>query len=528
MSSALNPQNGIVTSPHAQASQVGCKILEAGGTAVEAAVAIAATLAVVYPHMTGLGGDSFWLIRSPEGKLFGIDACGAAAQNISLETYQRAGLKTIPFRGPLAAITVAGTVSGWQKVLAETETHLPLSDLLEPAIALAENGVVITKSGANVAALKDAELRANPTYSEIFRPHNRPLKEHDRLHQPALAQTLKRLVKQGLEDFYTGDLAADIISDLSAVGSPITAEDLSTHSALKTHPLEQDIFSAKVYNLPPPTQGLSSLLILALFEKLNVQQGETYAHIHGLVEATKQAFKLARSIELGDPALMQRSAESVLADDALKAQLAAEIAMQGAQPWPDPTQAGDTTWFGAMDRQGWVVSAIQSTYFEFGSGVVLPKTGLTWQNRGASFRLAASGWNALQPGRKPFHTLNPALAVFPDGRTLAYGTMGGEGQPQTQAAIFTRYARFGMDLQTAVSAPRWLLGRTWGEQSTSLKLESRFDPTLIAALQAAGHKVETVSDYSEIMGHAGALVSHLGSGFEGTSDPRSDGEAIGW
>jgi gamma-glutamyltranspeptidase/glutathione hydrolase len=174
---------------------------------------------------------------------------------------------------------------------------------------------------------------------------------------------------------------------------------------------------------------------------------------------------------------------------------------------------------------------IQSTYFEFGSGLVLPKTGITWQNRGASFRLAEKGWNALKPGRKPFHTLNPALAHFEDGRVMAYGTMGGEGQPQTQAAVFSRYGWQGTDLARAIAEPRWLLGRTWGEDSTSLKIEEGFDEALYASLGAAGHVVERVSANNAMMGHAGAIVMGRDrSGkdwFEGASDPRCDGRAAG-
>ena len=336
------------------------------------------------------------------------------------------------------------------------------------------------------------------------------------------------MAQNGLQDFYTGEIANDILEDLAAAGSPITQSDLASHQAFKTTPLSSRAFSSALYNFPPPTQGLSSLLILALYEKLGMETGEGFEHVHGLVEATKQAFALARKIELGDPALMQRAAQDVLDDDALLDSLARDIDTASAKPWPEPTEPGDTTWFGAMDKEGWVVSAIQSTYFEFGSGITLPKTGITWQNRGASFRLAENGWNALRPGRKPFHTLNPAMALFDDGRVMAYGTMGGEGQPQSQAAIFTRYAKYGMGLQDSVSAPRWLLGRTWGETSTSLKLENRFKPDLIEALKDAGHDVEILSEFSETMGHAGALVRHPNGAFEGASDPRSDGEACGW
>jgi gamma-glutamyltranspeptidase/glutathione hydrolase len=225
---------------------------------------------------------------------------------------------------------------------------------------------------------------------------------------------------------------------------------------------------------------------------------------------------------------MALDAQTLLDDASTLDAMVARVAPHRAAPWPHVPAFGDTTWFGAADARGQVVSCIQSTYFEFGSGLVLPSSGITWQNRGSSFRLAADGWNALRPGRKPFHTLNPALARFEDGRLMAYGTMGGEGQPQTQAAVFTRYARYGVPLQQAVSRPRWLLGRTWGEDSTSLKIESDFDAAVLEALSNAGHVVETVVPLSSTMGHAGALVRHLDGLLEGATDPRSDGAVAAW
>jgi len=177
------------------------------------------------------------------------------------------------------------------------------------------------------------------------------------------------------------------------------------------------------------------------------------------------------------------------------------------------------------------VSFIQSVYWEFGSGVVLPTSGITWQNRGTSFSLDGRHRNALEPLRRPFHTIQPALALLDDGRVMPFGTMGGEGQPQTMGAVFTRYALFGQDLAQAIAAPRWLLGRTWGSTATNLRMERRFDPALVAHMRAAGHDVELIGDFDEVMGHAGALVLHragAGAGFiEGASDPRSDGSAAG-
>lgn len=522
----VSGRNGIVTAPHRLAAEAGLSVLQDGGNAVEATVAVAGCLAVVYPHMTGIGGDGFWVIHEPDGVVHGIHGCGGAAGAVSLEMY--AGLEAVPFRGPLAANTVAGTISGWAAALASGGGSLPLERLLRDAIAHAEAGVAVTAGQAAIAEAKGPELRVQPgSYAAIFEPDGRPLRRDDVLRQPALAETLRRLCDEGLESFYTGALAADIAADLAALGSPVSAADLSAHVATRPQPLTMRLKDARLWNSAPPTQGFGSLMILGLFDRLEAEVADGFAHVHGLVEATKQAF-LLRDRHVGDPAFTAFDFQGLLDDAAALDALAAKIDPAHALPWPQPPQWGDTCWFGAADGEGRVVSAIQSTYFEFGSGLVLPKTGITWQNRGSSFRLAESGWNALKPYRKPFHTLNPALARFDDGRVMAYGTMGGEGQPQTQAALFSRYARFGVDLQEAIRAPRWLLGRTWGDQSTTLKLEDGFAPELYAALEAAGHAVERVGPLTATMGHAGAIVLHPDGRLDGATDPRSDGGVAAW
>lgn len=522
----VSGRKGIVTAPHRLAAEAGLSVLQDGGNAVEATVAVAACLAVVYPHMTGIGGDGFWVIHEPDGAVHGIHGCGGAAGAISLAMY--AGLEAVPFRGPLAANTVAGTISGWAAALAGAGGSLPLDRLLRDAIAYAEAGVAVTAGQAAIAEAKGPELRVQPgSYAAIFEPEGRPLRRDDVLRQPALAETLRRLCDEGLESFYTGALAADIAADLVALGSPVSAADLAAHVATRPEPLTVRFKDARLWNSAPPTQGFASLVILALFDRLEADVADGFAHVHGLVEATKQAF-LLRDRHVGDPAFAAFDFQGLLDDAAALDALAAKIDPACALPWPQPPQWGDTCWFGAADGEGRVASAIQSTYFEFGSGLVLPKTGITWQNRGSSFRLAESGWNALKPYRKPFHTLNPALAKFDDGRVMAYGTMGGEGQPQTQAALFSRYARFGTDLQEAISAPRWLLGRTWGDQSTTLKLEDGFSPELYAALEAAGHAVERVGPLTATMGHAGAIVRHPDGRLDGATDPRSDGGVAAW
>jgi gamma-glutamyltranspeptidase/glutathione hydrolase len=210
------------------------------------------------------------------------------------------------------------------------------------------------------------------------------------------------------------------------------------------------------------------------------------------------------------------------------AELAARIDRERAAPWGSAKGPADTVWLGVIDGDGRAVSFIQSLYHEFGSGVVLKSTGICWQNRGCSFSLDEQALNALKPRRKPFHTLNPALAVLSDGRTMVYGNMGGDGQPQTQSAVFTRTLVHGMTPQAAISAPRWLLGRTWGQTTDTLKLEARFAPEVVDGLRRRGHEVEVLDAYDETMGHAGCVIRHPGGAFEGGADPRSDGSVAAY
>lgn len=522
-------RRGMVTSPHHLASETGVRVLREGGNAIEAAVAMAASLAVVYPHMTSIGGDGFWLIAPSGRKPIAVDACGGAARAASAQMYASHGHATIPQRGPLAANTVAGTLSGWAEALAisaELGGRLPLSRLVEDAVWSGENGFAVTASQQELTATKLAELKDAPNFTATFLPAGRLPREGEVMKLPALARTLRRIAAKGPMDFYTGELSLEIAADLARCKSPVAADDLAAHRPQRRVPLSVGVKGAELFNFPPPTQGLSSLMILALFERLGVTDGEGFDFVHGLVEAAKQAF-IIRDRIIGDPASMIEQAEDFLVPAALDA-LAARIDRRRALPWPHMGKPGDTIWLGAIDANGLCVSFIQSIYFEFGSGCVLENSGIVWQNRGASFALSGDGPRVIGAGRKPFHTLNPAMALFADGRRMVYGTMGGEGQPQTQSAIFARYAMFAQGLQAAVTAPRWLLGKTWGEDTTTLKLESRFDPALVAKLREAGHTIEMLGPFTSTMGHAGAIVQHAGGVFEGATDPRSDGAVAGF
>lgn len=524
----------MVVAPHHLAAEAGLSVLRDGGNAVEAMVAAASTIAVVYPHMNGLGGDNFWLISRGGKPPVAIDACGAAAGLASVQFYDERGCRTaLPSRGPLSALTMAGAVSGWQAALEVARSYggrLPLSRLLEEAVQYARNGFPASGTQAKNNVGKRAELETVPGFAAKFMPTGAPPVVGSLFRNAELAAALERLAAAGLDDFYRGDLARSMAAELEAAGSPLRLSDFERHRALFVEPLMVALSKGTAYGMPPPTQGLASMMILGLFDRIKPAQADGFAYVHALVEATKQAF-MVRDRYVTDPAFMTVDRRAFLTAADLNTRAAA-IDLKQAMAWPHVAKKGDTVWLGAIDKDGTAVSFIQSIYWEFGSGVVLQSTGIVWQNRGTSFGLDTKHANALLPHRRPFHTIQPAMALFADGRVMPYGTMGGEGQPQTQAAVYTRYADYGQELQAAVTAPRWLLGRTWGSETTNLRIENRFPPEVVSALKDAGHDVEVVGPFEEAMGHAGALVAHTSGAkadtIEGASDPRSDGRAAGY
>jgi len=531
---AAGYRRGVVCAPHGAAVDDGRAILAEGGNAIEAMLAMAASIAAVYPQMNHIGGDGFWLIREPSGRVRALMGAGRAGARATPRLYRDAGFDEIPARGPLAALTVPGAVAAWQLAVEAAKAQvgkgiggkLPLDVLFAGAIKHAREGYAVTRSQRRLTVDKLAELKAAPGFLSAFLIDGKPPDAGAKLKQSAFAATLDQLAHAGLDDFYRGDIGREIAADLERIGSPVTRADLEQLRATVVEPLSVTTSAGTLYNTPPPTQGLASLIILALFERLHVNQAESFEHIHGLVEATKRAFRL-RDRVVTDPDKMAADLNPFLAPKFLDAE-AEKIGRKKAAKWPAPSGEGDTIWMGAADASGLVVSYIQSLYWEFGSGCVLPATGIVMQNRGASFSLDAKALNLLAPGRRPFHTLNPALAVLKDGRVIAYGTMGGDGQPQTQAAVFTRHVLFREPLDKALDAPRWLLGRTWGSAQTNLRLESRFDGNLVDRLMSAGHDVEVLDEpYSDTMGHAGAVVLHPDGTLEAGHDPRADGGAAG-
>jgi len=508
------------TAPHYKATQVGQQILDAGGTASEAMVAAAAMIAVQYPHMNSIGGDSFWLIAKKGQAPVAIDGCGAAAFNADVEKYRAQGSE-LPECGGESAITMAGTVAAWQKALELDSGDLSLMTLLEPAITAAKEGVEVTQSLVNASEKTYQRLGSLKAFAENFLKDGETLKVGDTVVNQALANTLTTLANNGLDDFYRGEIAQSAARELQQAGSPICLEDFHRHQAKVMAPLTVATSKGKLYNFGAPTQGVASLLILAIYDHLASQAQDEVDHIHLLVEATKQAF-IIRDKEVCDEEYLTQPLQEWLKESVI-ADCVNQVSMEQALPWPHQAKPGDTIWMGATDQYGTMVSFIQSIYWEFGSGVVLPETGILWNIRSKSFSLDEKHHNVLVAGKKPFHTLNPAYADLNDGRRMVYGTMGGEGQPQTQACLFSRYHYQGYSLSEAVALPRWLLGRTWGDPTNNLRLEESLYKQYGEQLKQRGHDVTYVADNNELMGHAGAIILDTQGQASATSDPRSDG-----
>lgn len=532
---------GMVTTPHYLATQTGLKVLQDGGNAVESAIAIASTIAVVYPHMNSIGGDNFWLLyNSKKKELIGINASGRSGEKATIDLYKSKGFNKIPTRGPLAANTVPGAISGWGKAyeysVSELGGTVDWSKLLEQSIYFAKKGFPVTPSqnywtkvNLDEHDLEFRKLQRFEEFAKIFLKNSEPFEAGDIMIQKDLGNTLEKIAEHGADYFYNSELTEKIVEDLQKAGGILTVNDFHQHTSEIVEPLSVSYRDTVAYNLPPNTQGMASLSILNILNHIDlskVQEGSAeYYHI--LVEAIKHAFK-DRDEHLTDPAFHQIPIDELLSKERGQ-QLAGKILQGSTQTLQPMDPKGDTVWFGVVDEEGNAVSCIQSIYHEFGSGFIPKGTGILLQNRGSFFSLDENHVNALEPRKRTFHTLNPAM-LFKDGKPLlVYGTMGGEGQPQTQVALVTRMIDYKMNPQEAIEAPRWLFGRTWGAATNTLKVESRIDESIRKKLAELGHEIEVLEDFTDTMGHAGAIYIEPNTNVKyGGQDPRGDGVALGY
>ncbi|MGB6017467.1 MAG: gamma-glutamyltransferase, partial [Nodosilinea sp.] len=505
------------------ASTAGLNVLSQGGNAVDAAIAVQAALAVVYPHMTGLGGDGFWLgYQAGAGQMYGLNGSGRAGSGCDRAVFARLGLEAIPQRGPQAAITVPGGVSSWAEAH-QRFGRLPWADLLEPAIALAEQGYPISHSQAHWTGENKGHLKAYGGANNPFLPDGKVPKAGAQVTNRPLGATLRRLATAGSQDFYQGEIAANLVAYLGSLGGLLSLDDFARHRATWVDPISTTYRGYQVYQLPPNTQGFTVLQMLNVLEGFDLHTigHGTADYYHLLVEATKLAFA-DRDRWLGDPDFSDIPLAELISKP-YGDRRRARLNMAVAQNYPALQVGGDTTYTAVVDGEGNAVSIIQSNYFDFGSAVVPPDLGFPVQNRGALFSLSPDHPNSLEPGKRPFHTLMPGLVLNSESRPyLVLGTMGGEGQPQTQLALLTRMLDFGFDPQTAIDLPRWVWGRTWGEATTQLAVESRISADVQQDLAGRGHQLTVAPAWADQMGHA-HVIQITAEGLRGGCDPRSDG-----
>ncbi len=517
---------GMVTSPHELATNAGLEVLKSGGNAIEAAIAIASCLSVTYPHFASFGGDAFMIISDRNGKVRTLSGIGQAPG--VLPQYSGA----IPVRGPGSMLTTAANVDTLGKAFDISKNELAgtksWAELLKPAIGFARNGFPVSPSERFWMDFRQKEMADLPALASNFMIDGKVPEVGQMFKQQQLADTLEMLAVRGYRDFYDGKLAERIAKGLKEAGSPLTAADLAKTQARIEPPLRVAYRGGVLLANQPPTQGITTLEIMGILDRFDLKKipegSADYYHV--VVEAVKRAF-IDRNQFVADPEFVNMPSAKLLSKANLD-QWAGSIKMDQAMPWPHVYKHGDTVYIGATDSQGNSVSMLETVYFDWGSGVMAGDTGILWHNRGASFSLKPGVPNVLEAGKRPFHTLNPGMYLKNDKPHILYGTQGADGQPQTLSAILTRMIDYGMDPLTALSRPRFLLGKTFSDTRDSLKLEKDAGDQVFQELARRGHEMSVIPAQSPLAGHPGAIVIDQKTGaFSGAHDPRSDGRALG-
>lgn len=504
---------GAISTSHHLATEAGAAVLEAGGNAIDAAIAAAATLCVVYPNNVALGGDLVAIVRSPDGQVRFLNATGTAPSGQSLEALRAQHGDALPLRG-VDTITVPGGIRGWE-ALHELGATREWADHLAPAIRHAEQGFPNSRSVARALIDAKGTLDKDPGARAIFYPNGEPLAEGETLTQPALAESLKQLAANGAAEFYEGELAQRWTTGLAKLGSKITGEDAAAYRPFWGEPIETEFNGLRVLTGPPNTSGFMLLRALneitaGIVDPLGVGAGE-------LSRAFYES-NLVRTASLSDPTFGGATGAELVAAKAPAGPLRGEA-----------KASGDTVGFSAISSDGWAVSFINSVFWDFGSYILEPDTGIIFQNRGTSFSLDPASPNAFEPGKRPRHTLMPVLVL--DGEEIAYvpATMGGAAQPQIHAQLLQRMVE-GADPSTATHAPRWMVDEVVGDSPVRVTIEEDVPLVARAAIEAAGFALNVVRPYDEDLGHSNVIrvdrSAGTATGYTAASDPRSDGSAI--
>ena len=507
MTAARAHSTGAIATSHYAATEAGARILDQGGTAVDAAIAAAAMLCVVYQNNVAVGGDLVALVRDPAGRTRFVNATGRAASAETLDDLRRRHGQAMPWRG-VDTITVPGGVRGWKALAAMGGTR-DWAQLLGPARDAAAHGHPVPRSVARAIVDEGRVLEAFSGWADIYLPAGVPLAEGQTLRLPALAETLDRLISGGPDAFYTGELAERWVTALRELGSRISVEDAAAFAPTIDDPIRRTLFGHDVLTSPPNTQGFALLRVLGEIEQLGLE--EPLGRDAGAVATLFRAANRVRAIGLADPV------RGVGADELI------------TMPDPGPTDAGAPNAMGdtvglVVVSDGWAVSLVQSVFESFGSGVLDPGTGILFQNRGTAFSLDPTAVGRFQPGLRPPHTLMPVLIERDRKLAAAVATMGGQAQAQIHTQLFLRLLE-GRTALEATSLPRWVVGRQdLPDTVDSVTIEADVDRAAADSLAASPLTPRTVHPRWELMGHSN-VVRVTDDGLDAASDPRSDGSA---
>lgn len=525
---------GAVASPQYLASQAGIGVLRAGGNAVDAAIATNAALAVVAAHSCGLGGDAFWLVWDGD-RVHALNGSGRSAAGATIEAARAAGHTEMPFRGPWS-VTLPGAIRSWGDAHARFG-RLPWPALLEPAIELA-SGFAATAEWCRVIERAAEVFGTDSDWARTYRPHGRPWRIGELVALPRLSATLRMLADEGPAAAYTGRLATRAAEYLESRGSPLRATDFAAHRSDWVEPIAIEYRGLTSVTHPPNSSGPTALHLLGLLERFEPPARHVFANGHGDARWVHLGLEAARLVmderfaTLTDARHMSAHTVAEMLAPANLDRLAADVDESRASAPARALDDGDTIFLATADGEGMLVSLIESNFNGFGSGLVDPETGISYQNRGRWFHLDPSHANALAPGKRTAHTLTPGM-LLRDGRPwIAHGSMGGEIQPIVYAQFVSAIVDGGLDIGTAVAGPRWISGLLPDGRATGeAVLESRFPDEVPAGLRERGHEVTLVDPFSSRMGHEQAIELIELDGqrtLAAASDPRSDGAALAW
>ncbi|MSU50015.1 MAG: gamma-glutamyltransferase [Opitutus sp.] len=521
--SVVMARQGIVATEQPLASQAGAAILAQGGSAIDAIVAANAVMGVVSPGMNGIGGDLFAIVyEAKSGRLFGLNASGWAPAGLTPELFKTKQIAAMPQRG-IHAVTVPGCVDGWEKLLTRFGRK-KFPEILAAAIAYAEEGFPVTDL---VVWGNSAALRADPNAAKTYLPGGRAPKVGEIFRNPDVAWSLRQIAAQGRDAFYRDEIARRIVATSQRLGGTMTTADLADYSAEWVEPISTTYRGWTVYEIPPNGQGIAALAMLNLMETFPLSE---YGHnstraLHAMIEAKKLAYAdLLRFV--ADPRFARVPVAGLLAKDYARERAAlidpgrAHDVVEAGKP---PAPGSDTTYLCAVDREGNMVSLIQSNYGGFGSDIVPDGCGFVLQNRGGLFSLDPESPNLLAGRKRPLHTIIPAFMAKDDVR-IAFGIMNGWNQPQAHAQFVANVVDFKLNLQAAIEAPRFTKLTFAG---LDVSMESRVSAAVRSELAAKGHQITSLGAFSGTVGAGQAVMRDFARGVNyGASDPRRDGAAI--